>query len=830
MSKYKIRMLYIENFKLIDEALIDFEESNLILLDGPNGFGKTTIFDAIELIITKKINRNLDASTTKKSEGFEHWPYHKSGNKDLILSAEFIDENSHVFTVIRRLSCKTSNSKLRRPDNFDGYEIYQYGGSIYDDITSQEPNFQDKLLKHYSKRVNNIIVNWNNEVRNDNSFEEAILNFYNLFYYIEQENNTYYLKLNEEKRMEEIDSLFSTGDQKQELDKISTFLAKVIAEHKNMKNRIEGTEDRLKEIEEKIKNNNSGEIVEYEPLLKSFSIDKSWDMENIEVTEANKANIDKEIQDLEHYVKYCSDYKADNFNKELDEYLGKRDVIERAIVLGFWIKDNEKEYKYMLKKYNDQKSLGQFLNDLQKESILDKVNDNTLDKIKNIIGENHNYEAIKISIKGMQLKRKGAGEISKIAQKMSDTRNALLKIYEEAKTKTKISPNECPMCGYKWDTYDELLKNIDDKKRELDAYFDSTSKEIEDERDQLFISHIDALLSSIKQYKEKKENIIKEDFFQQIEKAYKQKVDAERFISWCLKNKIDIINFYNESNEVYSLIDAEYEKVIGLLRNERKAITKDFKQVNKLADVQLKNIFDSCFGGKEENIKLVSLEQIKAKKKYIDNMYFSAKIKEKNRLEKELRTEEEKLAIIEKWTRGTKPLDQRNNMPLQEIVSIYVQEISSRHKKLITDVEIPFYIFSGKILQTYQRGMGVFLSTREDKGTTKCIRFVSDLKNNHDVIHCMSSGQLSGVIMAWTLALNKVYSENSNLYTILIDDPVQTMDDINMASLVDLLRNEFSDRQLIISTHEDYVSKYMRYKFRKSGLTEKCINVKEKLA
>ena len=52
----------------------------------------------------------------------------------------------------------------------------------------------------------------------------------------------------------------------------------------------------------------------------------------------------------------------------------------------------------------------------------------------------------------------------------------------------------------------------------------------------------------------------------------------------------------------------------------------------------------------------------------------------------------------------------------------------------------------------------------------------------------------------------------------LIDDPVQTMDDINTAGFVELLRNDFSDRQIILSTHEQMLSNYVRYKFKKFNI------------
>ena len=58
---YKIESLKVRNFKCFDnKKFYEFyfiQDTNPTILSGPNGFGKTTFFDAIELIFTKKITR-----------------------------------------------------------------------------------------------------------------------------------------------------------------------------------------------------------------------------------------------------------------------------------------------------------------------------------------------------------------------------------------------------------------------------------------------------------------------------------------------------------------------------------------------------------------------------------------------------------------------------------------------------------------------------------------------------------------------------------------------------------------------------------------------------
>jgi energy-coupling factor transporter ATP-binding protein EcfA2 len=74
----------------------------------------------------------------------------------------------------------------------------------------------------------------------------------------------------------------------------------------------------------------------------------------------------------------------------------------------------------------------------------------------------------------------------------------------------------------------------------------------------------------------------------------------------------------------------------------------------------------------------------------------------------------------------------------------------------------------------------------------------------------MSSGQVSALSLAFFLSLNKVYAR---VPLILIDDPSQSLDEVNVASLSDLLRCELKHCQLVVSSHEDNISAYMRDRF-----------------
>ena len=214
---------------------------------------------------------------------------------------------------------------------------------------------------------------------------------------------------------------------------------------------------------------------------------------------------------------------------------------------------------------------------------------------------------------------------------------------------------------------------------------------------------------------------------------------------------------------------------------------------------------------KKDNIKQINLDLIDDKIKYLNNQYYNNEYDKLN-YNKNIKAKIDKLELLVENT-------------IKPSIEIYRSSIRSHYTKIIKDIEIPFYIYSGKIIQDYQRGLGIFIKEYDE---LKNLKFVSNNSSDHDAINYLSSGQLSALVISFTLALNKVYG-NKNINTILIDDPVQTMDDINMMSFIELIRNEFENKQIIISTHEDEVSLFMRYKFLMHNLKETRVNVKSVL-
>lgn len=161
---------------------------------------------------------------------------------------------------------------------------------------------------------------------------------------------------------------------------------------------------------------------------------------------------------------------------------------------------------------------------------------------------------------------------------------------------------------------------------------------------------------------------------------------------------------------------------------------------------------------------------------------------------------------------------------LKDIQKVYSDAIESYKNQILKRLRVPLLIYTGKILQDYQNGLGVFISKDE-------MRFVTNGDVKHDILNTFSSGQLSGFVLAFLFSMNKQYVKESedDLGFILIDDPVQTMDDINISSMIEVLRNDFKDRQIILSTHEADKENYILYKFFKYNRIGQSFNVKDQL-
>ncbi|MEH7460287.1 hypothetical protein V7183_24720, partial [Bacillus sp. JJ1127] len=452
-------------------------------------------------------------------------------------------------------------------------------------------------------------------------------------------------------------------------------------------------------------------------------------------------------------------------NEEIQKYADNTLLLDNTIISMNFLEKYPELEKLKIKE-SKLKSLKKKLN---KENIRENGLTLSTIELKTLITQPIDVETIQDKIRLLNSYKKNMSEISSVLQDINATRDTLLTHFNNMNHLIGNQQQECPLCGNDWDSYTELIKNIQIKSKTFQKHYDSSTRQYEVELTILFKDHLDPIITWIDQYLNEPNNIIDEEFFNQLTKSIKESNSVIKFAEWCQQHEIELLPFLNQDISVVEELEYKREKLQELLLTKKYTIENSYTEHE-----EKKNTYIRIFNSNHEEVRNLKLTQIEDKAKYIEYQYYHRSSKNIDILHKEIESLELKSKKIEYATTKFK-----------DIIKVYEDRILYHWKKIIRDIEIPLYIYSGKILQDYQRGRGVFLQESDSYGI-KSIKFISDYNSDHDAVNYLSSGQLSGLVIALTLALNKVYG-NDSINILLIDDPVQTMDEINMASFVELL-------------------------------------------
>ena len=153
---WQINKVEISSFKAFKEILLDLNNSSLLTLDGPNGFGKTSVFDAIELLLTgqiKRINNLFSKVMVQKQKNYEDnlfWNI-RSGENDLTIKIEFYNQE-RCFTLARYASTDTLKDKsLNRADQFSQFTLYELPHFSSTDFSEENKRDNDYIEELFGK-------------------------------------------------------------------------------------------------------------------------------------------------------------------------------------------------------------------------------------------------------------------------------------------------------------------------------------------------------------------------------------------------------------------------------------------------------------------------------------------------------------------------------------------------------------------------------------------------------------------------------------------------------------------------------------------------------
>ncbi|MEB9553597.1 ATP-binding protein [Bacillus cereus] len=103
-----------ENIEELSKFIDDF-------LDGPNGFGKTSIFDVIEFVLTNQIRRIGKADSRGR---FKDILFRNDSSKDCVIKVEFENREDNIkFTIVKIIKANKLTNK-NSPRDFSVFDTH----------------------------------------------------------------------------------------------------------------------------------------------------------------------------------------------------------------------------------------------------------------------------------------------------------------------------------------------------------------------------------------------------------------------------------------------------------------------------------------------------------------------------------------------------------------------------------------------------------------------------------------------------------------------------------------------------------------------------------
>lgn len=210
-STIVINKIFLDNYKLFENFTLDLK-NGLNIFDGPNGYGKTSLFDAVEFLITGDIKRVTTCEVLDGKYKYQKVFFAKDYKKDVIIKAEFC-KNDKIFVLVKKIEghkeCNSSidNNPKKLKEITKTYLVYNF-----DDI-----EYSDEYLVPLEE-----LKKMQTEL-----FGKTSQTLYTLLYYIQQEDRLAYFKNNETGRMGSINSLFQIDDENQKLKSIQSAKKKI---------------------------------------------------------------------------------------------------------------------------------------------------------------------------------------------------------------------------------------------------------------------------------------------------------------------------------------------------------------------------------------------------------------------------------------------------------------------------------------------------------------------------------------------------------------------------------------------------------------------------
>ena len=748
---YKIKKVMVKNFKYINAEkplVIQLENADMVVLNGQNGYGKTSFFDALELLFVSKIDHMTLVANRQTTNELEDVVF--DNNKDIDITVVLENENGKA-------------CELRR-------------------IFDHSKSFESRIY-------------WNNEEITSKELQSRLgysENTYGMGIYMSQTKSLTFLEKKLKDRKSIVAELVNTKKANDKVLLISDVSKGIKTKIEEKQKELDGNKERIsieiERLQQELRISSETSQIE-KPYNKLFpEKDYIFDKENIDITNSFRVI----VEPLTNIKSYVSDYDCFMISQRNEKIRKGISLPKQLFVKKYYIniinelndkKDNIERIKQAIQykreidsgKYTIHKSvcLDLGINEMDLESVAREY-----EKLNTFTASLSNNEEILLSL--------------------NKKRNDLIAYYHHGTESGVINKNVCPLCGVSHTVIESVFKTVEESLISTIASCNESKQKLETSFIETFNSII---VEPLNRYL--KNNALIYNNYMQLSNY--MNLDIEELSALLHEYKIEFECVESIAVD-FSEFDKVYINVIDALKShiceEKKIITPELIEIYKV-------ISSEYYNGQKPTHTVLDIDN---KITYIANCYAS---ESRKKLQKLIEGQEKLQVIIEDFRTKS---DRLQNY-IGTLSKKYSDAFKDYQTKLVAAIRIPVLIYSGKIIQNYPLGLGI-----NTKIASNQLSFEPFEKEGTDVINILSTGQLNGLAISIMLAVRSVYGKREGLDFILVDDPLQTIDDISAISLADLLLN--SDiSQVIVSTHEDRKAKMLEYKYKQRYLAYKQINM-----
>lgn len=768
--KWQISKIEVSSFKAFKHIYLNLGESSLLTLDGPNGYGKTSIFDAIELLLTGQINRIQNLFSTlltrnKRDYADNLFWNNRSGENDLCIKIEFVN-NDRKLILARHCPIavfkKPANNRADKYENFKLYELPEFASSDFTKNNQRDNNFLDEIF--------------------GKNFRE---NFSFLNYLEQGQNRLLHTRVDE--RKDKLGSLFNISDIEAEIENCTTVYNKLTRRINDpeRKTKVDSLTEEIATLRGALQA--EAGIAEYKKLS-TTDVQPGWDKEILFSTYSavDYAAYQESVRKIIDLLPLKATIKTRTHNETIDADIDRNEESLRSLA----------QFGKDFGKLEGLETIKKGIDELERSSGVIKrgaivIRFEEAQSLPN--WAEGRLEWFESQIESRNSLREKSSANANVVAELERLKRQLLEEHKKSYPDDQL----CLLCGADWENHKSMVDAIEARTKQISESLGQDGRDLVQ-----LIAAMDAELMLIDTHVQDSLKLLTPTFEPNLHAALtKIKLRLPAITLLLERLQSENIRFTDSFTEVDEVVDERLEKLKETLRNKKQveadalALPEDWRETTNSAFKDLQDFY------------IITAEDLRSKEQYIS-------IKANEAQNSRLQTCITDLKLIEKETLAAKKAQSK----VEKLRSTLKKTEQNYTDQTISAIELIFHIYSGRLIQNYQRGLGLFIESRE--GTQ--LRFLTAEKSEHDAVMSMSSGQVSALSLAFFLSLNKVYAR---VPLILIDDPSQSLDEVNVASLTDLLRCELKHCQLVVSSHEDDISAYMRYRFDRAGLTTSSLNM-----